>query len=455
MNIHNFKKIKLPDKPGVYFFLDEVKEIIYIGRATSLKDRVRSYFNDDVIHTRGALIVDMVTRAHTIEYTVTDSVLEAIILEANLIKKYQPHANVKEKDDKSFNYVVITNEEFPKILLVREKELTASLSGYAQNRAEAINPVLGHTPAAGLSAKAGVGRFHKGVDGLGHFGELPGESRAMFGPFPYGAILKDGLKIVRKIFPYRDNKCKLGKPCFNFQIGLCPGPCAGAISKEEYEKTIRSITLFFEGRKGELLKNLQKEMKTYAKAKEFEKANEVKKTLFALTHIQDAQLIKHPSLASTQVAPSAKGDSFRIEGYDIAHMSGQNNAGVMVVLEDNHIKKSDYRLFKIKRKKGADDIANLKEVLERRLAHTEWTFPSLIVVDGNSVQKNTAEMILSERNLNIPVVAVTKNDKHKPENILGDSTLVEKYRREILLINSEAHRFAIKYHRKLRTPRLK
>ncbi len=430
MKLHELKNKNLPDNPGVYFFIGRDKKILYIGRATSLRDRVRSYFADDVIHTRGALIVDMVTTARTVEYVEADSVLEAMILEANLIKKYQPHANVKEKDDKSFNYVVITDEEFPRVMLVRGKELDTARSSAKQSllQAEAINLKKGqHSLSPGM--------------------------KYTFGPFPHGLVLREGLKIIRRIFPYRDSKCvpHSGKPCFDRQLGICPGPCVDAITREEYAKTIQSLKLFLEGRKQELLKKMEREMKAYAKAREFEKAAEVKRRLFALTHIQDMRLLKEETREEKREGAAAVPEGFfRIEGYDIAHMSGQSTGGVMVVLENHHIKKSDYRLFKIRCKKGVDDIAHLKEVLDRRLNHPEWTFPNLIVVDGNRVQKHAAEEVLKERGFDIAVVAVTKNERHKPESIAGERELALRYGKEILLVNSEAHRFAIKYHRKIR-----
>lgn len=413
MNLKDLTKINTPDTPGVYFFIAPNKEILYIGKATSLRDRVKSYFKDDVIQTRGPLIVDMVTRAATIEWVKTDSVLEAVILEANEIKKYQPTCNTKEKDDKSFNYVVFTDEDFPTILLVRGKD----------------------------------------VETWKATGKAPVKIKWLFGPYPQGAVLREALKIIRRIFPFRDSKCVAGqgKPCFARQIGLCPGVCTGEISKEEYRKQIRNIKIFFEGKKHELVKQLEREMKERAERQEFEKAGEIKRTIFSLTHIKDVTLIKAEDkrnrLGEKQGTPQAL---FRIEGYDIAHMSGQNTGGVMVVYEDGHIKKSDYRLFKIKRTKGANDIAGLKEVLDRRLNHTEWTFPNLIVVDGGVAQKNTAETLLRERGFDIAVVSVVKDDRHKPLKILGDGELAEKYKKEILLVNSEAHRFAIKYHRKRR-----
>lgn len=393
---------KLPDSPGVYFFVGENKRILYIGKATSLKDRVRSYFNKDVVNTRSPLVTKMLSQFDTIEFTKTDSVLEALVLEAHLIKKHQPEANIKEKDNRSFNFVVITKEDYPRVLIVRSREL--------------LNDPTWTSDV---------------------------QVKYSFGPFPNGTQLKEALKIVRKMFPYRD-KCEplSGKPCFNKQIGLCPGVCTGEISKESYAEHIENIKLFFEGNKKRLLKSLQIQMESFAQDKKFEEANFTKRTLFTLNHIQDVSLIKEEKLVSST-------NAFRIESYDIAHMSGQNVVGVMTVVEDEEIKKSDYRKFKIKDNPGVNDTKALSEVLSRRLGHIEWRFPDLIVVDGGVAQKKAVEKILKENNTNIPVVSVVKDDRHKAREILGDKKWL-KHEREILLSNVEAHRYAIGYHKKLR-----
>jgi len=354
MNLQDFKKKRLPNTPGVYIFVGARKKILYIGKATSLRSRVRSYFDKDVKETRGSHIVSMVEQAKVIDFIETDSVLEAIILEVNLIKKHKPHYNTKEKDDKSFNYVVITKKRLSKILLVRAREL------------------LG-TPTT----------------------KLKYELKYTFGPFPQGGMLRDALKIIRKIFPFRDkclpvrdarvDKYSSNKPCFNRQIGLCPGICISEVSKKEYAKTIKNIQLFFEGKKGLIIKNLKKEMQGFAKKLEFEKAEKIKRTIFALKHIQDIALLKN------ERHPMSLIFSFRIEAYDVAHISGKFVVGVMTVVENNEPNKSEYRKFKIKSFEGVNDTRALKEVLERRLTHSEWTLPKLIVVDGGKAQKNISE----------------------------------------------------------------
>jgi len=411
MKLMDLRQFNLPDSPGVYFFLNSKKEILYVGKATSLKDRVKSYFAHDILLTRGPRIVKMLEEAMKVEYKQTDSVLEALILEAHEIKSHQPHANAKEKDDKSYNYVVITKEDFPKILVERGRNLK--------------------------------------VGPLGSI--LKVRPWKTFGPFPHAGELREALKIIRKIFPYRDSKCKLGgRPCFNAQIGLCSGPCADRISKTEYRKTIRQITLFFEAKKDVLVKDIEKEMKTLAKKQDFEGAEKEKRKLYALDHIQDVALIK----ADLGRQPDTL-TGFRIEAYDIAHISGTNVVGVMTVVEDGEVNKSQYRKFKIKADKN-DDTKNLKEVLDRRLNHPEWPLPQLIVVDGAVAQLNAAREVLEGRGLNIEIVAVTKDERHKAKEILKGRTLSIDSQgptldKAILLANAESHRFAIAYHRKLRS----
>lgn len=252
------KKRHLPETPGVYFFFDENKELLYIGKATSLCDRVLSYFLQDLVLTRGPKVVLMLGEIRFIGYRQTDSVLEALILESKYIKTEQPPYNSDAKDDKSYNHVVITKEKYPRVLTVRGRDI---------DQKKFTEPV-----------------------------------KYLFGPFPEGGALREAMRIVRRIFPYRD-RCvpyeelnEVGKqrarPCFNAQIGLCPGVCTGKVSRTEYGQMINHIRLFFEGKKNVLVKSLEREMKEAAKEKRFEQAGEIKKTLFALQHIQDMALIK-------------------------------------------------------------------------------------------------------------------------------------------------------------------
>ena len=395
-------KKKLPDTPGVYFFLGARKQILYIGKATSLKSRVRSYFTDDIKEKRSEFIEKMVQEAKTLEYTQTDSVLEALIVETNLIRTHKPVYNTRSKDDKSYNHLVITNEEFPRVLVVRGKDLTEQFDDK--------------------------------------------DLKYEFGPFPSGTLFREALKIVRKLFQFYDtntpvgqakSKFLKGKIDFNRQIGLYPTE----ENKEEYNRTIRHIKLFFEGKKQQVIKELEKDMMKLAKQEKFEEANVLKKRIFALTHIQDIALIKDDS----RIYRDEK--RIRIEAYDIAHMHGKDMVGVMTVMESGEVAKDQYRKFKIKTLDDANDPAALKEVLTRRLGHPEWPMPQIIVVDGAIAQKNALESVLRAHNVVIPVVAVVKDDRHKPIRLIGQKHLLEQHKLAILHANAESHRFAITYHR--------
>ncbi len=411
MTIDDFTKFNIPDAPGVYFW-KEGSKILYIGKATSLRDRVRSYFSADLIDTRGPRMVDMVFRSNSIEWRETDSVLEAMIAEANLIKKYWPDYNVKEKDDRSFNYVLITKEEFPRLLVLRGRSIDV------EKEREQI------------------------------------KAKKTFGPFPNGSALREALKIIRRMFPYID-KYSYGKDKYQFyrQIGLAPDTTSEE-ARIEYLKNIKHITLLFEGKKKALCRELEKEMKEYAKNKEFEKAGVVKRKLFALDHINDIALIKEDVETFTRVGDVVVPTSaFRIEAYDTAHMSGKESAGVMTVVCDGEVAKGEYRKFKLSPEIGNNDVASLREIIERRLGHPEWRYPDIMVIDGGEAQRNLALTVLKEKNQDIAVVSVVKDERHKPKGLLGAENIIEKYKKAILLANAEAHRFALSYHRKLRRMR--
>ncbi|HEY0908061.1 MAG TPA: UvrB/UvrC motif-containing protein [Candidatus Paceibacterota bacterium] len=424
MTIAEFAKLNMPDAPGVYFWKSAGK-ILYIGKATSLRDRVRSYFGADLIHTRGPRLVDMVFKSDTIEWVETDSVLEAMIAEANLIKKHWPDYNVKEKDDRSFNYVVITKEKFPRILIIRGRTLE-------------------------------VERQKK---------EL--RVRKTFGPFTNGSALREALKIIRKMFPFIDkHSSSKYTAIFYRQLGLAPDT-ASEEARIEYQKNIDHIILFFEGKKGKLLAALGREMDEHAKALRFEKAAEVRQKMFALDHIRDIALIKEDVELITRTAGandsgvigadgSVLNRAFRIEAYDTAHMSGKESAGVMTVVSDGELDKNEYRKFKLSPEIGNNDTASLREIIERRFNHPEWRTPDLVVIDGGQNQLNLAMKVFAERGINVPIVSVVKDERHKPAGLLGDESgaaLIEQHKKSILLANHEAHRFSLSYHRKLRRMR--
>jgi len=410
----------LPETPGVYFFLGEDGDILYIGKATSLRDRVRSYLAADLLDTRGPKLVRMIGLARSVAWRGSDSVLEALILESRLIKEHQPPYNTFEKDDKSYNHVVITDEEFPRVLLVRGRDLAE--------------------------------------------GKFTAPIRSLFGPFPHGGQLKEAVRIVRKIFPFRDScepqtlttdskqhttgNGKAGKPCFNRQIGLCPGTCTGEVSAKEYGKTVRNIERFFQGKKNDIVRSLAREMKEVADRLEFERADGLKRTIFALGHIHDVSLLVGESAESER-----GGNGIRIEAYDVAHLAGKSSVGVMTVFSGGAPDKDSYRKFLLRGKHAGNDLSALEEILRRRMRHAEWPMPDVVVVDGSVLQHGVAERVFGEVGdafSGVGIVGVVKNAKHQPERLIGDRDSIAGYRRAILLANAEAHRFAIAYHRKRR-----
>lgn len=402
-------KFNLPDVPGVYLF-KQGRTVLYIGKATSLRDRVRSYFDDDLIATRGPRIVDMVTRADRVVHEPTPTVLEALVREAALIQLHKPRANSEGKDDKTFLYVAITDEAIPRVLMVRGKDI--SFKTKRSNDGQAF--------------------------------------KTLFGPFPSGAQLREGLRLIRRIFPFFDTPKPVetkGKHHragieFNTQIEQYPR----TIDPKEYARTIRNVELFLGGRVKHLRNTLEKEMVTFAKKERFEDASRARRELFALNHIQDVSLIKDENL----MAQDEGFATARIEAYDTAHLSGTNAMGVMVVVENGAPTKKEYRVFRIQGAQKNDDIASLKEILSRRLRHLEWTLPKVIVVDGGTTHKKAAEAVLKEANLRIPVAAVVKDERHRPREVIGarQAHITEA---DAVLANSEAHRFSLVRHRQARS----
>lgn len=420
----------IPDAPGVYFFRDGKRgddtlgEILYIGKATSLRNRIKSYFDKDLVSKRGLKIVNMVLAAKEVTYEETANVLEALLYESHLIKLHQPNFNTKEKDDKSFSSVIITKEDYPRVLVMRIREYEK------------------------LFGKSEVDKI--------------------YGPFSSVTQLRDIMKLVRKIFPYRD-KCEVasGKLCFNAQIGLCPGCCNNLITSKEYKNTsIKNIKKLFEGEHKAIRKELETEMKNYAKLEKFELAAKTRNTLWAMDHVNDVSLIKNENIESF------KDKKFRIESYDVAHMSGGSRVGVMTVVEDGKVVKSEYKKFKLEENTN-DDYAGIREMISRRLHHEEWRLPDIIVFDGGKAQKQVGEKAIADfvkeaenntkfinskidykKILSIQTVSVIKDEKHNPKDILGPDKLIKEFRDLILLANSEAHRFAIKYHKEIRLKKL-
>lgn len=407
------QKIKeFPRTPGVYKFLDEDGIVLYVGKATSLRDRVRQYFSGQ--DTRGERIERLVEESFDIEIIETDSVLEALLFEAELIKQYQPKYNIEGRDDKSFSYFVITHEKFPRVLIMHKTDFDKE-------------------------------KFQTSIYKRGK----------IFGPYTSRDQMQIALKIIRKIFPFHNRSEKSEKGCLSYQIGLCPGPYDGAITPTEYKRNMRNISLFLSGRKKKLLKDLNREMKQYAKEEKFEKAEIVKKQIFALEHINDIALIK-----KSEGKALGETNNLRVEAYDISHISGEYMVASMVVFVGGMPDKSQYRKFKVKAIDDIDDVGAMREVLARRLNHLEdWGVPDLIILDGGKGHINMADDLWQKLDIQIPVVAVAKGLTRKKVDIYK-SELIDVYGKlledKILIENlrEEAHRFAITYHKQLRDKNL-
>lgn len=399
MKIADYKKIDIPQKPGVYFW-KQGSDILYIGKATNLKNRTNSYLQKNLMDKRGPLIAKMIDISDSLAWRETDSVLEALILETHLIKKHKPTYNSKEKDNKSHNYVVITHENPARVYTVRGRMLQTM-----ENK--------------NLIAKS-------------------------FGPFPQGILLREALRIIKKIFPFlgKKKKTKYGDEFYR-QIGQLPNT-KNNFDLEEYKKNIEYIALLFSGKKQSIIKRLKSEMKKYAADENFEVAVRLRNQISALVHIRDIALMKHNFETSYYT------EQFRIEAYDIAHLAGESMVGVMVVHNGISLEPENYRLFNIKSVSIANDSAALRETLERRLRHTEWPQADMIVVDGGMIQKRAMESVLRKYNIKIPVVALVKDPRHKAKGMFGRKELLVKYKKQILEINAESHRFAINAHKKQR-----
>ncbi len=382
------KKIK--ESPGVYLFKNKKKEVLYVGKANNLKRRVKSYLNSKDIKSK-----TIIEKAHYIETQKTDTIIEALIKEAELIKKYSPPFNIKENDNRSFLYVVITKEEYPRVLLRRSREI-----------------------------------------------ELE-KLRSVFGPFVFSSEVKEALKIIRKIFPYSihpSNIKRKERGCLDYQIGICPGTCIGEVTKREYLKNIKNIEMFLQGKKKRIISSLKREMENLSKKTEYEKAKEIKRKINALKFIEETALLKKREKSHAKER--------RIEGYDISNICGSFAVGVMVVFNNSNPLKKEYRVFKIKGKKEPDDTGMLKEVIERRF-NNDWEKPLLIVVDGGKGQIFAVNKILKKKKIDISVVGVAKGRERKKEEIIGD--VPKNISKEIIIrVQREAHRFAIKNHRRVR-----
>lgn len=403
-------KFNLPKSPGVYIFKDKSGKPIYIGKSQNISRRVRDHFlNKGHTYKEDKIINNTVD----IETIGVDSDIEALILEANLIKNYNPHFNSQLKDDRDYLYIKITKDPFPKVLSVRKNDLK--------------------------------------------------QYKSYFGPFPSSTKVRETLRTLRKIFPYSTCKPNQKRACLQYHLGLCPGVCLGKIQIKDYLKNIKAITYFLNGKRNKVIENLEKERNILSKYLHFEEAEQIQKKIDALIYItrptriaedylekdikeiRNEELIRLANLLNLNKSPS------RIECYDISNIGSQYTVGSMVVFYNGEADKRNYRRFKIKNQKSINDISAISEVLERRF-NNDWEKPDLIIVDGGKGQLNTSLKVIKKYKLNIPVIALAKRleDVYIEGNLRplkidhGDNALKLLQR-----IRDEAHRFAINYYRKL------
>lgn len=470
-----YKKIlekieSVPFEPGCYLYKNAVGEIIYVGKAKSLRKRVRQYFQKELY--REPKIEIMVSQIADLDWVTVNTETDALILEANLIKKYRPKYNKLQKDDKQYVWIKITNENIPRVIRVRKKKR----------------------------------------DGAKYFGS-----------FPDGNSARKTLAFLRRLYPYRvcnkkmyykhvgttlglslprgkvenDNGTfrytKDSRLCLDYHLGLCNGPCDNLVFKGEYGANILKIEEFLKGKRSGLLKNLASKMKKYSLDKEYEKAAVIRDRIRELNYITQKISVRFGEDEEKLLARKKKewegiarqlfnkldiqdySDALRIECYDVSNIQGTNPITSMVVFENGESKKSDYRYFNIRSKETPDDYAMMAEGLRRRLKYLAPTtsfrqrrittphaggesflrFPDLIIVDGGKGQLSMALEVVESFGLNIPVVGIAKREEEIIKRVDGMHNVIRLRRDSSMLhlvqqLRDEAHRFAITKHRNLR-----
>ncbi len=397
---------ELPDSPGVYIFKDESGSIIYVGKASSLKKRVKSYFQPS--KNLSPRTKSMAEKVRDIEWTLTSSEAEALLFESNLIKEHKPKYNVALRDDKSYPLIKITMaEEYPRVMVARGRKNDGSL---------------------------------------------------YFGPYTDAALLRQAIKSIRKMFPFCTCRPLPKKACVYYELGLCPAPCKGKILREEYLDNIKEIILFIEGKKDELLRKLTGKMKRLSGEERFEEAAGIRDRIEALS----AAVYKKGGditggLSELKKILGLKDEPRLIEAFDISNIKGQEACGSMVTFKDGRPDKSKYRMFKIREVEGQDDYAMMREVVRRRYTGTlkeKHKTPDLIIIDGGRGHLSAAASEIRKAGLaDVKIIGIAKVfehmytlDKDMPIALPPSSKALQLIQR----IRDESHRFAIKYHHILR-----
>lgn len=401
----------LPSSPGVYFHKNADGEIIYVGKAAVLKNRVRQYFQHSEKDTKTAALVREIAMT---DWIVVDTEMDALFLESEMIKRYLPKWNILLRDDKTVSYVRIDlKSEVPYVTLTRNPE---------------------------------------------------GDDAEYIGPFYAKRTVADALRILRKVFPYYIKPYD-GKKTLDTDLGLTPGIEVGKSTPVAYKKQLKNLIRYLNGERKALLRDLEVQMKASAKAGDYEEAALLRNQLFGLQDLRKKIVFSSKEfmdISSDQALNQLKDllglerPPKRIEGYDISHQSGEDVVGSMVVFINGVSDRAEYRKFKLHHQKN-DDTNNLREIIERRLKHEKWEYPGLIILDGGEGQLNAVKDLLAEAK--IPVIGRNKSGDHTrnaavvivvPDKGSFEINPNSHMAKLIARIDEEAHRFAITYHRLLK-----
>jgi excinuclease ABC subunit C len=404
---------KLPDSPGVYKYYDNRGTLLYVGKSVSVKKRVSSYFKDKILDGKTALLVSKITK---VEFIKVFSEFEALLLEAELIRKHQPFFNIQSKDDKSPIYIKITAGPVPQITLTRKEK-----------------------PRKGVFVR---------------------------GPFPSAKTTREVLRLIRGIFPYCHHKNPKG-PCLYVHLGLCPYPYKDEQSRQNYLIEISKIKKLLSGKGTSLVRELTKKMNGQAQKQNYEEAAKIKEQIRKLQFISTTyrtprEFMESPTLVDdllmqklTELKNVLELDKVprRIECYDIANISGKLATGSMVVFTNGAPDKSQYRRFRIKFTHKPDDYEMLREVIARRLKN-DWALADVMIIDGGKGQLNAALTVMHKYKVNTKVISLAKRleEIFTPDKVLPISLPKENPARQLVqALRDEAHRFANAYHAHLRS----
>lgn len=432
LKITEYAPTSIPASPGVYVFRRS-NAILYIGKASNLRKRVSSYFRRHVAEK----VRQLRSEATTLELISLQSEIEALIKESELIKRHVPKFNVLMRDDKNYAYVAITGDSFPRIFVTHQP-------GY-------VVPLL---------------KKIKKRDAL------------FIGPFTSSVSLKIVLKLLRKLFPYCTCMAPHARKCLNAELELCPGFCCLKSNspeimdafQKEYRGHINAIIAVLTGKRQRIIKDLKARMRNAITAQNFERAAILRDQAIGIEdvighrmHLTEIATKKKNYRAVWRnmekniiMALGIEKPISRVEGYDISHVSGANTTASMVVFVDGTASRDDYRMFKIKTVKGINDVNSLKEVIHRRLVHHEWPFPDLMVIDGGKPQLNAVMAIIIKEapQLKYRVMALAKREEELYSPYMAHTIRLNSLPPDtgffFQRIRDESHRFAKRYHHKLR-----